>query len=831
MPISILCENSDCRKPLRVKDELFGKRVKCPACGSAMLIPAQGPVPQPAVAVAEAPISERNRPTVDQSAIPQPQRVRWPWFVGAAVVILLLGLGGAAAFKMLGQSQTPQKPANTVRVAASQPTPEPQPKPDPKPEPQPQPNPEPNPTPKTAPQPGAKEVQWETTERLLLDAAEEKQAEGWVWVSSDGKRTAYARKQGDKQCMVVDGKPGKLYDRVSPCTRLRSIVFFGGDQHYAYQGAEGKDDDSRQCFVVDDHEDSWYWFVDTSNAYFSPTDKTWMYVAASKGKRWLVINGKQTCEVSQSPRSGEILLAGKHSLWFDLEGGEGDWYAVFDGKRQRGYASVFPNSLTLHWSGTYGYTAKDKSNDEYYIVVNGMESPKYRHANGDSLAFSLDGKHYGIRASRKNGDDLVVVDGQEYPVPGFSTETIKLSADGKHWACEVYKNSNYAVILDGKVVGSGYDHITQLGKSLTLSLDGNHLAYGAKKGEKSFVVLDGIEQPIFHEVKNITFSPDGLRMAYVGKRTKDGKEFVVADGKEGKEYDRIAGGTINYGVDGQHLAYIVHDGKEGDAGCLVIDGRERTRYNKISPLPTRTLHYGLGTFTYVAVRDGAYYWIEEHRVAVKPHPVHKQTLPHDDAGTSEVVDRLSETLAVYAVLGYTGSDKWKLTESARQALASAPHLTFEEKIAWGFDLIFLTRTDDLLKSELQLATALNEVRVTNSDLCKGYMGLYSAIYRKQLEEKETRMAHMKAEISLNNSLGEIRAKRIVRLMSMSEMDKLAASAKKLKAGFQSQLGANTDLQDAIRKLEGLALAESPDELGRSREHVKRLVGDARNASK
>lgn len=39
MPIRFLCENSDCRKPLRVRDELAGKRVRCPQCAQLVTAP------------------------------------------------------------------------------------------------------------------------------------------------------------------------------------------------------------------------------------------------------------------------------------------------------------------------------------------------------------------------------------------------------------------------------------------------------------------------------------------------------------------------------------------------------------------------------------------------------------------------------------------------------------------------------------------------------------------------------------------------------------------------------------------------------------------------
>lgn len=39
MSLSIVCDRPDCRRPLRVKAELAGKRIKCPGCGHVMTVP------------------------------------------------------------------------------------------------------------------------------------------------------------------------------------------------------------------------------------------------------------------------------------------------------------------------------------------------------------------------------------------------------------------------------------------------------------------------------------------------------------------------------------------------------------------------------------------------------------------------------------------------------------------------------------------------------------------------------------------------------------------------------------------------------------------------
>jgi len=87
------------------------------------------------------------------------------------------------------------------------------------------------------------------------------------------------------------------------------------------------------------------------------------------------------------------------------------------------------------------------------------------------------------------------------------------------------------------------------------SPDSKRLAYGAKTGDKLFVVLDGKEEKQYDGILGGTpvFSPDSKRVAY-GAKTGD-KLFMVVDGKEEKQYDGILGGTPVFSPDSKRLAY------------------------------------------------------------------------------------------------------------------------------------------------------------------------------------------------------------------------------------------------------------------------------------
>ncbi|MDW8026564.1 MAG: hypothetical protein RMK18_11970, partial [Armatimonadota bacterium] len=71
--------------------------------------------------------------------------------------------------------------------------------------------------------------------------------------------------------------------------------------------------------------------------------------------------------------------------------------------------------------------------------------------------------------------------------------------------------------------------------------DSKRFAYEARRGGKEFVVVDGEEGKEYDGIGTLIFSPDSKHLAYGAERGK--KQFVVVDGVEGKEYDCFLRGS------------------------------------------------------------------------------------------------------------------------------------------------------------------------------------------------------------------------------------------------------------------------------------------------
>jgi len=365
--------------------------------------------------------------------------------------------------------------------------------------------------------------------------------EGWITPSEDCKHVAYRARDGGKWRIFRDGVPGKEYDEA------RYQSFSPDSQHLAYLSRIT----NKWCIVLDGVDGPpFFQFNETTKEYwpfvFSPDSTRLAYVASNE-------KGKQ------------------------------------------------------------------------YVVVDGVEGPLFDQVLHHSFSFCDDSKHY-IYAARRERQGIVVKDGKEIlkaedvlsPVQSFGSTMIGstfgpfLSSDGSRFACVIQRNGKWIAVVDGKE-SPPWDSISDLsllGPSAGFSADGLHFTYVGDLGENHFVVLDekintnswyycavfspdskhsafvrateragassatclvldGKPGKQFQgEIKNITFSPDGKKVAYkVGAWRAD--EFVVVHG--GEEFDDYAAdGDIVFSPDSHHLAF---HGRKNAQSYFVVDGQ------------------------------------------------------------------------------------------------------------------------------------------------------------------------------------------------------------------------------------------------------------------
>ena len=96
---------------------------------------------------------------------------------------------------------------------------------------------------------------------------------------------------------------------------------------------------------------------------------------------------------------------------------------------------------------------------------------------------------------------------------------------------------------------------------------------------KQFVVADGKAGPEYEGVGPPYFSVDGKRLAY-GATKGPCEKLVVVDGKEGAVYFMILGGNW-FSPDGKRVAYMAFK-NDFKKSVVVVDGREVVRSTRKS---------------------------------------------------------------------------------------------------------------------------------------------------------------------------------------------------------------------------------------------------------
>ncbi len=145
--------------------------------------------------------------------------------------------------------------------------------------------------------------------------------------------------------------------------------------------------------------------------------------------------------------------------------------------------------------------------------------------------------------------------------------------------------SVYYVTVDGKN-GKTFKFV---GDAI-FSPDSKQYAYAAGDGNKQFIVLNGRDLKSYDYVYTPVFSPNNLRFAYIAAigQQPSGKQFIVLDGTEGKQYQRIELAFSDHGrgfsLNSNHIIYSAY---ENNKWFVVIDGKEGKKYDRVSTLTIR----------------------------------------------------------------------------------------------------------------------------------------------------------------------------------------------------------------------------------------------------
>jgi len=190
------------------------------------------------------------------------------------------------------------------------------------------------------------------------------------------------------------------------------------------------------------------------------------------------------------------------------------------------------------------------------------------------MEVSPDGKQIAYKRFSEQGQS-VIFDGNEYG-PYDEVEFLDFSPDSQHLVFIATITDKSFAVLDG-IEQQYYDLILA---SARFSPDSEHIIYEARQGKKTIAVIDYTEFTYDAINGPIYISPDSSSIAFVA-RNINAEHFVVQDGIEGKKYDEIEIYNLDlyFSADGGHLAYVA---KEGGNWYVVLDEKESIPFSSSS---------------------------------------------------------------------------------------------------------------------------------------------------------------------------------------------------------------------------------------------------------
>jgi hypothetical protein len=326
-------------------------------------------------------------------------------------------------------------------------------------------------------------------------------AESGLVFSPDGKRVAYAARNGTRWVVVVDGVEGKEMDafsRYGSIGKEEILPVFSPDSKRVAHVAKR----AGKCVVVVDGEEGKE-YEGARAPVFSPDSKRVAYWACLGGKlipKWVVVvdgvEGKEyglVSDTTQMVTSPPLFSPNSQCVAYHAQRG-GKPLIVVDGVETKQYCGIVRDTLTFSPDSkhvAYGACLGGEWRRKWGVVVDGVEGKDYEGIGEESLIFSPDSKRMAYAAAR-GGKGFVVVDGVEREEGGaIGRGALLFSPDGQRMAYVARRGKKFwAVVVDG-VEGKEYEGVTA--GTPVFSPDSKHVVYGALAGDKFLFVVDGVE--------------------------------------------------------------------------------------------------------------------------------------------------------------------------------------------------------------------------------------------------------------------------------------------------------------------------------------------------
>jgi hypothetical protein len=390
----------------------------------------------------------------------------------------------------------------------------------------------------------------------------------YVQVSDDGLHWACVVSTATGQQVLDErGTPGPAY------ARCRGLTFAPVTGRLGYWGQDAE----RKVTLVVDEQAYPTTFVRPGMLLFSPNGERWAAVgwegdAGDPNSRvaTVLLDGQ---EVGKYWDAGipQFTRDGAHVAFLSVETGTKRQVLVRDGAATEvsGDAAielmnlVGPNmacQTDLGYAGDGSLFSICHGDRGWQVMLDSHIIATYRLSK-----FNDDGRNAG------GGFDIGHI---VYP----SSLVVAEAAQTAAWWARPQPSSPWVCCLPGREIPAN-DMVDPAEDRIALSPDGAHVAFRLRhhegQGEERHEVaqtvsLDGKSGTRFDAVRDIRFSPDSTRCAYLAERAGSSKVLYVID-QEGAGPDADEVSLFAFSPTGRHYAYLA---RHGEQQCVVVDGVE-----------------------------------------------------------------------------------------------------------------------------------------------------------------------------------------------------------------------------------------------------------------
>ncbi len=342
---------------------------------------------------------------------------------------------------------------------------------------------------------------------------------------------------------------------------------------------------------------------------FSPDGSRYAYVGRKRDEFTLMVDGEEV--LTGKYDRGNNVIAGlgftpDSTLFYHLrqesEPGSAPWRFVMGGQATPEVDQV---QVMLSPVG-HGYILFGKLRETRQPVF--IRDGEIVETRGTKFVYRHDGKLFTLEHQADTGDATLRLDGEELFSGDFMVQEILPAPAGETWALigtSRSRGNDSLVVINGEVIDGVTSNMVG-GERLFFSDDGAHwAAIMQPQTGRQYVVLDGRGQDEYRSIHELSFSPDGSRLAYWG-RSPSGAYLVI----DGEEQDGVSTITrpVVWSDNGEHIGWaevtnnpnryaVLHDGNR-------YEGDHQLQHTTIGISPDGTRMAAMEATTVVELNEG-----------------------------------------------------------------------------------------------------------------------------------------------------------------------------------------------------------------------------------